>query len=120
MSFGGSTITFRHYEKSGSPDSLGEYTLTPVDVDAPGCRHRPLTFSETVEFDLDVNTEHWRSTLPLFEYDATLLGVVMGFPGNDAIVVDGVEYQIVGGIRSHPDRFGSPYKATIISKKQIG
>lgn len=120
MSFGASTITFRHFQKSGVPDELGNYTLTAVNTNAPGCRHRPLTFSETAEFEFDIATEHWRSTLPLKDYDQGLLDVIMHFPANDVIVVDGLTYRIIGGVRPHPDRFGRPYKATIISQKQTG
>lgn len=120
MSFGGSTIVFRHFVESGSADEYGNYVLVPVDVSAPGCRHRPLTFKETAELQFDIATEMWRSTLPLCEYVDPLLATCLAAQPDDVIVVDGKEYQIIGGVRPHDDMEGVPFKMTIISKKQIG
>lgn len=120
MSFGGSTLVFTQTQNTGAPNDLGEFQQIATTTPAPGCRHRPLTFSEKVEYNLDVATEFWRSTVPLFEYDGTVQTALMSFPPNGTITVDGISYQIVGGVRPHPDRFGSPYKATIISQRQHG
>jgi len=119
MSFGISTVKFVTFEKSGSPDELGHFPLVEKYTNAPGCRHRPLTFDETAELQLDVGTEYWRSTLPLFEFTPTIRAKVMAAKVNDLIEVDGQRYQIVGGVRSFPDENG-PFKATIVSKKHIG
>jgi hypothetical protein len=118
MPFGGSVITFYSMsETDGSADALGHLEVVSTITPAPGCRHRPLPYKEVVELGLDLATEWWRSTLPLVEYGAALRSAVMGAKARDVISVDGVEYQIDGGIRSHPAMDGSPFKATIISKK---
>jgi hypothetical protein len=120
MSFGGSVIVFRSSETTGAPNDLGEFATVITDTPAPGCRHRPMSTSEMVEMKFDVSTRLWKSTLPLFEYDDDLVELISFFPPTDAIVVDGVSYQIVGGVRPYPDRWGNPYKATIISQIQSG
>lgn len=117
--FGTSIVSLKREVKTGTPDELGEYELVPVTVDAPGCRHRPLTFAETVEMALDIATEYWRTTLPTHEYDSTILSALALLKNNDAIEVDGQEYQIVGGVRPFDDLAGNPFKATIISQKQV-
>lgn len=119
-SFGTAVVVMRRYEKSGVPDELGEYTMVPVDVEAEGCRHRPLNFKEVVELNFDVATEYWKSTLPTMNYDDTVLEALAALKNTDTIEVDGQEYQIVGGVRPFDDLSGNPFKATIISQKQIG
>lgn len=120
MSFGGQTVTFVSYTDTGTPGALGTYQQTETLTSAPGCRHRPLTFNETAEFDVDIATEMWRTTIPVGEYSPELRAAVLAVKANDAIRVDGVQYKIMGGIRHHVDMDGSPFKATLISKKQIG
>lgn len=120
MKFGGQTITFKRLEKSGTADEDGNYELVPVETAAPFCRHRPLAFSEIVDFNLDIATEWWKSTIPVHEYDDTVRGVVMNAKPIDIIEVDGQDYQIFGGPRTHPDINGVPFKTTIISQKHIG
>ena len=70
--------------------------------------------------EFDVATEVWKTTIPVGEYDAALRATVLAIKSNDVIQVDGVQYQIIGGIRHHVDMDGSPFKATIVSKKHIG
>ena len=120
MPFGGQTITFVSRTASGTPDELGMQTLTEDEVDVPGCRHRPLTFAETAEAQIDVATQPWRSTIPVGEYSADLRDAVLAIRPGDQIRVDDVTYQIVGGIRHHVDMDGSPFKATLISQRQVG
>lgn len=120
MNFGNSTIIFRHFTKSGTPDALGHYTMVPSNVSAPNCRHRPLAFDEIVTLELDIGTEYWRSTIPIHLYSGSLLTAVLAVKPNDAIVVDGQDYQVIGGIRPHKNRAGVLFKATLISKKQLG
>lgn len=120
MPYGGQTITFMFFEESGLADELGHYGLDVTSVDAPGCRHRPLTFTETAEYQLDIATEAWRSTIPVGEYSEDLRSAVLSAKADGVIRVDDVDYQIIGGIRHHVDMDGSPFKATIISQKQIG
>lgn len=120
MSFGGQTVTFVSFADSGSPGSLGTYTQVETTTSVTGCRHRPLTFEETAEFDVDIATELWRTTIPVGEYSPTLRATVLAAKANDDIRVDGVSYKIIGGVRHHVDMDGNPFKATIISKKQSG
>ena len=120
MTFGIDTVTFVNYVETGSPGALGTYAVTEVTVDAPGCRHRPLTFKETAELDTDVATELWKTTVPIGEYDTTLLAAVMAARNTGVIRVDGIDYQIIGGVRPHDDMDTGPFKMTILSQRQIG
>lgn len=120
MSFGTAVIVFQRMQKSGNPDELGQYTMVPAPVSAPGCRHRPLAFQEIVELSLDIATEYWRSTLPLLEYSSSLVTTIKATKPDDVITVAGQDYQIIGGVRPFDDLEGKPFKATIISQKQIG
>jgi hypothetical protein len=120
MPFGTSVVTLKRFVEAGVPDELGNYELDEVPIVAPGCRHRPLTFKEAVEFDMDIATQPWKTTVPLAEYDDALIAALIGAEPDAVITVDGQEYQVVGGVRPHPDMDGTPFKATIISQKQIG
>lgn len=116
MSFGNDVVTFRHLVKTGTFDGQGNAQMTTVDVDAPHCRHRPLTHREVVEAGLDVSTTYWRTTLPLYMYDAPTLAATMA-EGIDIIKVNGKNYQIEGGVRPHSDMASVPFKMTIISQR---
>lgn len=120
MPFGGDTVTLVNTQESGSSDALGNLPITETLVNAPGCRHRPLTFAETAELQFDISTEFWRTTIPIGEYETSLLNKVLAIKGNDVVRINGQDYQIIGGIRPHDDMEGLPFKATIISKKHIG
>lgn len=119
MSFGSQTVTFVYFAEAGSPGALGTYEMTETTVDIPGCRHRPLTFQETAETDTDIATEMWKTTIPLFELNSTLLAAVLAIEAVNGIRVDGDSYQIIGGVRPHED-FVDLFKATIVSQKQTG
>lgn len=111
MTFGAQIITFVAYSNAGSPGALGTYqqaeTLTPVT----GCRHRPLSASETAEYDVDVSTMVWKSTCPP---DVAVLAA----KSDDEIRVDGVGYKILAGPRHHVDMAGLPFKVTILSQRK--
>lgn len=119
MAFGGQSLVFTAIDYAGPTDSMGEQQQVDNTFIAPGCRHRPLTFKEMVELGYTVAEERWRSTIPLFEYGPALLAQVLATQHDDVITVDGVEYQVEGGIRPHPDLRGRPFKATIISKLHV-
>lgn len=102
------------------PDEFGQIPTEPQVTVAPGCRHRPLTFDETAEYAVDIATQPWKTTVPLFEYSAELVAALLAMKPDARIDVDGQEYHVDGGIRPHPDLQGRPFKATIISTKQIG
>jgi hypothetical protein len=120
MPFGNQTISFVNRTTTGAPDELGNYPLAETTTDAPGCRHRPLTFSETAEFQMDIATQPYKTTIPIGEYSADLRELVLAIKPNDVIRVTGVEFQIIGGIRHHPNMDSSPFKATLISRRQVG
>lgn len=120
MSFGTSVVTLKRFSETGTPDELGNYTMVTAEAMAPGCRHRPLTFKEAVEFNVDIATRPWKTTLPLAEYSDALVATLTAAEPDAVIEVDGQEYQMIGGVRPHPDMDGTPFKATIISQKQIG
>ena len=120
MPFGNQVITFLFFEETGLADELGNYGLSVTSVDAPGCRFRPLTFAETAESQLDIATQPWRGTIPVGEYSQELRDTILAVQPDDVIRVDGVDYQIIGGIRHHVDMGGEPFKATIISHRQMG
>lgn len=119
MPFGSAVVEIVGRSDGATPGALGTYPQVETLVELPGCHHRPLTFSETAELQFDVATEMWRTTIPIGEYGTTALNAVLAIKPGDAIRVNGQEYQIVGGVRPHDD-FERPFKATIISKKQIG
>ena len=119
MPFGGDTVTFVSFVDGPTPGPLGTYPQVEVTFDAPGCRHRPLTFAETAELAFDVATEWWRTTLPIGEYGQTLLDKLKLVEPDAVIRVDNVDYAVVGGVRMFKD-FSGPFKATIHSKRHIG
>jgi len=120
MSFGGDTIVFKHLMKTGTFDDQGNAVMTTVNTSAPGSRHRPLTMFENAELGFDVADQRWRSTIPLFEYDEDVVAVLSSAKPQDVIAVDGIDYQIIGGVRPHKDMAGKPFKMTIISKIHVG
>lgn len=113
MIFGGQTVTFVSYKDTGSPGALGTYVQAETAVDVPGCRHRPLPFSETPEGDTDIATEQWQTTAPP-------VPAVLAAKANGVLRGDGVEYRIIGGPRVFTDRYGQPYKVTVFSRRMSG
>lgn len=120
MPFGGQTVSFVNRTETGIPDELGNYPLAEITTNAPGCRHRPLSFKETAEYQFDIATQPHKTTIPVGEYSDELRELVLAIKPNDVIEVAGVRYQIIGGIRHHPDMAGRPFKATLISQRQVG
>jgi len=119
MSFGHITITLVQHVKGSTPGELGTYPVIEQTVDLPGCRHRPLTFKESVELSFDVATQIWKSTIPTHEYDDDLYAKLVAAQPDDTIRVNGIEYDIVAGVECFDD-FTKPFKATIYSKRHIG
>lgn len=118
--FGTSVVELTHISYSGPADDLGHQSPTETTIPAAGCRHRPLTFRETAELEIDIATQPWRTTLPMKNYDTVTLNALLALKNNDVITVDGKTYKIIGGVRPFPDRFGNPFKATIVSQIQRG
>jgi hypothetical protein len=112
-------VTFLLHSDGDTPGELGTYPQIPTPVDAPGCRHRPLTFKETAELQFDVATKIWKTTIPIAEYSSALREQIVAAEPDDTIKVDDIEYSIIGGVEPFDD-FTAPFKATIYSKKHIG
>lgn len=117
MSFGSQAITFVAFSDTGTPGALGTYPQAESLTVAPGCRHRTLSAKETAEYDIDVATVVWKSTIPVGEYNDTLRAAVLGAKANDEIRVDGDKFKIIGGPQDHQD-FSNPFKVTILSQRQ--
>jgi len=106
-------VTFVSYEDSGMRGPLGTFAQTETAVVVPGCRHRPLTMSETAEYDVDVSTAAWKTTAPP-------AAAVLAAKADGELRVDGQAYKIVGGPMCHVDERGRPYKVTILSQQLRG
>lgn len=119
MPFGPDVVELVSLTNAAVPGELGTYAKVETVTSAPGCHHRPLTFSETAELEYDIATEMWRTTIPISEYSVELRDAVLAITAGDLIRVDGAEYQIVGGIRPFKD-FSKLFKATILSRKHTG
>lgn len=111
--FGGQTITVVDYQDTDHLGALGTYERAEVTTDVPGCRHRPLPFSETAEGDTDVATENWKTTAPP-------VPAVLAAQADGVLRVDGVEYRIIGGPRVFTDLQGQPFKVTVVSRRVTG
>lgn len=119
MPFGPDTVELVSLTDTGIAGELGTYQQAETVVIAPGCHHRPLTFSETAELQFDVATQLWKTTIPIGEYSDELRDSVVAITAGDVIRVDGQQYQIVGGVLPFKD-FSDLFKATIVSKKHTG
>lgn len=119
MPFGPDTVELVSLTNATTPGELGTYAKVETITEAPGCHHRPLTFSETAELQYDIATELWRTTIPIGEYSELLREAVLGITAGDLIRVDGREYRIVGGVQPFKD-FSTLFKATIVSQKHTG
>lgn len=119
MPFGSDVVELVSLTNSATPGELGTYEKIETVTQAPGCHHRPLTFSETAELQYNIATELWKTTIPIGEYSESLRDKVLQISAGDVIRVGGQQYQIVGGVRSFKD-FSTLFKATIVSQKHTG
>lgn len=119
MPFGPDVAELVSLTNAATPGELGTYEKIETATFAPGCHHRPLTFSETAELQYDIATELWRTTIPIGEYSESLRDAVLRITAGDLIRVGGEEYRIVGGVRPFKD-FSTLFKATIVSQKHTG
>ena len=83
-----------------------------AEFEVPGCRFRPMDYQELIDLG-DVTTQKWRLTAPP-------VAAILDASAIDEIKVDGVSYQVVGGIKPFPDMNGSLYKVTIICERRDG
>jgi hypothetical protein len=119
MPFGPDVVELVSLTNATVPGELGTYAKIETSTSAPGCHHRPLTFSETAELQYDIATELWRTTIPIGEYSEALRSAVLLITAGDLVRVNGEEYRIVGGVRPFKD-FSTLFKATIVSQKHTG
>lgn len=113
MSFGGQTVTFVTVTSTGTPDALGQKTEVHTSVPVTGCRHRPLSATETPEYLTDIGTQVWKTTAPP-------VPVAVAAKTTGLLIEGGVTYEIVGGAKPFTDANGQPYKVTILSIIQVG
>lgn len=112
MTFGPTTVTFvKVIEDDTNRDEWNNPTETRTTTDVPGCMFRPLTFKEQAPVDVDKVTNRWKCTAPP-------VAAVLAAAATDELIVDGVTYQIEGGVEVFTD-FSGPFKATIICERQI-
>lgn len=117
MTFGNQIVVFVAFSDSDITGALGTIPQEETLTAAPGCLHRTLSAKETAEYDIDVATLVWKSTIPVGEYGASLRAAVLGAKADDEIRVGGESFKIIGGPQDHED-FSSPFKVTILSQKQ--
>ena len=113
MRFGGQTVTVITYTPTGVTSALGKRQKSETLTEVPGCHHRPMTFTESPHGDTNVATETWQTTAP--PHPAVLV-----LKAGDAIRVDGMTYQVIGGAQPHADHTGRPFKVTLTSQRQTG
>ncbi|AAN12670.1 head closure [Mycobacterium phage Omega] len=112
MKFGGQTVTFVTItEDLDDRDDYGNPREIRTEVPVPGCRFRPLTAKEKVEFGYNTVADPWRCTAPP-------VPAVMAAGATGELIYDGVTYEITGGARTFPNFAGKPFKVTIICERR--
>src|SRR5690348_3402481 len=106
MTFGGQTVTLLTVTEDPSQrDRYNKPAKVRTEHQVKGCRFRPLEFSEQIEFG-DLSLQKYRLTAP--PVAAILAGDTV-----DEVKVDGISYQIIGGVRVFPDMNGTLFKVTV-------
>ncbi len=109
--FGHRSVTFVAVgENPAVRDRYNKPQETRTEIVVKGCHFRPLTAQERINLG-DIAREQWKLTAPPVAavVNATAIGEVK---------VDGVSYEIVGGVRVHHD-FSKPLKVTVICERII-
>lgn len=109
--FGGQVVTIPITTGTGEYDELGNEIVDTESVDVGGCRHRPLSVNETPEWVTDVGTQVWKTTAPPAD-------AILALDTASTIEVDEVTYQVIAGAQPFPDKSGTLFKVTILSKVQ--
>lgn len=97
-------------EDSSQRDRYNKPLKVRTEHAVKGCRFRPLEFSEEIKFG-DLALQKYKLTAP--PVPAILAGDTV-----DEIIVDGIAYQIVGGVRVFPDMDGSLFKVTVLCERR--
>lgn len=112
MIFGPTTVTFvKVAEDTTNRDEWNNPAEIRTQTDVPGCMFRPLTFKEQAPVDVDKVTNRWKCTAPP-------VAAVLAAVATDEVIVDGVTYEIEGGVEVFGD-FAAPFKCTVIVERQI-
>lgn len=119
MSFGGQTVTFVTVTEDPSVrDRYESPAKVRTETAVRGCRFRPAGTSaapatrEKIELG-DITSERWKITAPP-------ISAVLNAKATDEVIVDGVTYQIVGGVRPFADMNGRNFKVTIVVERRVG
>lgn len=111
---GAATLTFVTVtEDLDNRDRYNQPAKVRTETDVPGCRFRPLPATETRAEGTEVVVDQWRATCPPHP-------AVIAAKSNGEIVVDGVTYQIAGLPRVFSDKWGTPYKVTVVCERLRG
>lgn len=115
---GNDTVTFITLARdpNGVPDSAGMIQPTEVDVDVENCRHRPIPATtpaqrEQPEDITDIAQQVWQTHAP--PVPAALNAGVTG-----RMRVNGIVYQILGGVAPVTDADGNVVFLKILSEVQ--
>lgn len=110
MTFGHRTAVFVTVaEDLNTRDRYNQPLKVRTEVSVTGCHFRPLTFKEKIDLG-DVNTQAWKLTAPPAE-------AVLSATTIDEVKVDGITYQIMGGVQPHHD-FEEVFKVTVICERR--
>lgn len=112
MRFGRQVVTFVSVTEDPSQrDEDNNPLIVRTETPVSGCRFRPLTADEKVNAGIDLAKDPWRATCPP-------VAPVVGATAGDEVKVDGVTYQITGGVRVFPGVNGQPFKVTVLAERQ--
>lgn len=112
MTFGGQTVTFVNYTDTGSPGRVGTIPQTPNPIAVTGCRHRPLSFKEAAEYDLNTSTQVWKTTAPP-------VAAVLALEVDGELRENGGVFKAIAGPQVFNDLDGKPFKVTILSQRKV-
>lgn len=112
MRFGRQVVTFiKITEDPDQRDEDNNPLIVRTETPVPGCRFRPLKAEEKVALGIDLATDPWQATCPP-------MSAVKAASAGDEVKVDGVTYQITGGVRVFADMAGKPFKVTVLAERQ--
>lgn len=110
--YGNQTVTFVTISQdTDNRDRWNKPATVRTEVEVPGCRFRPMTVTEQVNTG-DIATQVWKGTIPP-------VPVALNAGPMDEVIVDGVTYQIIGGVMPFTDLSGRNVKVTIRCVRRI-
>ncbi len=112
MNFGGQTVTIVTVtEDPTQRDRYNKPLKVRTEHPVKGCRFRPLDFSEQIELG-DLTLQKYRLTAPP-------VAAIVNADAIDEVKVDGITYQIIGGMRVFPDMNGTLFKVTVLCERRV-